>query len=99
MASVILSVNDSFKKELKRYPWINWSEVAREEVRRKEIFEKYLKTKKISDEDQRFCEEIDWHPVDELPLREDFVKKLKEIQKGPHKKMTLKELDELMGLK
>ena len=99
MASVVLSVPEKVKVALKSFSWVNWSDIAREEVRKKEIFEKYLKTRKVSDEDWKFCEGIDWHPVDELPLREDFVKKLKEVQKGPHKKMTLKELDELMGLK
>ena len=43
----------------------------------KSIFEKYIKTVKLTKEETEFCEKIDWHPVDELPLKEEFIKKLK----------------------
>jgi hypothetical protein len=66
---------------------------------KRDIFVRYKQTGEITDEDWEFCEKIDWHPVDELPLREEYVKKLKQIEKGPHSRMTLEELDELMGLK
>jgi hypothetical protein len=36
MATVTLTVSDDIKSELKRFSWINWSEVAREEVMRQE---------------------------------------------------------------
>ena len=85
MASVILSASEPLKADLKHFTWVNWSDIAREEVRKKEIFEKYLKTKKVSDEDWKFCEGIDWHPVDELPLRDEYVKKLEKARKGPFK--------------
>ncbi len=85
MASVILSTDDALKGRIKRFSWVNWSEVAREEVRKKEIFENYLKTKKVSDEDWAFCEEMDWHPVDELPIKEEYLKKLENARKGPFK--------------
>jgi hypothetical protein len=91
MASVILSTSDDLKAKLKRFSWVNWSEVAREEVRKKEIFENYLKTGKISDEEWAYCEEIDWHPVDELPLKEGYAKKLENAKKGPFK--TAKKID------
>lgn len=99
MVSITMNVKDDFKQELKAFSWINWSEIARIEAMKKKIFEDFLKTRKLSKEDENFCEGMDWHPVDELPLKESFVKELKRIQKGPHHKMTLKELDELMGLK
>ena len=67
---------------------------------KKRIFERYIKTGELSDEDWMFCERIDWHPVDELPLKESFVKELEEARDEPSgKSMTLEELDELMGLK
>ena len=78
---------------------MNWSEVAREEILKKEIFETYIKTGKISKEDLEFCNKMDWHPVDELALKEEFVKELKKIRKTKHQKMTLKELDDLLGIK
>ena len=81
MVSVTLSVTDQFKEELKHFQWVNWSEIAKEETKKKLIFEKYLKTKEVSDEDWKFCDEIDWHPVDELPVKEEYLEKLKKIRK------------------
>ncbi|HLD89240.1 MAG TPA: hypothetical protein VI894_03465 [Candidatus Nanoarchaeia archaeon] len=81
MASVTLSITDQFKEQLKHFQWVNWSEIAKEETRKKLIFEKYLKTGEVSDDDWKFCDKIDWHPVDELPLKEEFVEKLKKTKK------------------
>lgn len=83
MATLTLSISDFLRNELKQILWVNWSEVAREESLKKIIFEKYVKTGKLSEEDWKFCDKIDWHPVDELPLKEEFVKKLEEARKGP----------------
>ena len=82
MASVTLSVSEEFKQELKHFLWVNWSEIAREEVMKKIIFEKYLQTKQISDEDWGFCEKIDWHPVDEFPIKKEYLQKLEKIRQG-----------------
>ena len=98
MVSITIPLDDETLAQIKQFPWVNWSEVAREKLMKREIFDKYLKTKKISKEDEIFCEEIDWHPVDELPLKEKYVRKLKQIEKGPHSRMTLEELKGLMGL-
>ncbi|MBI2549107.1 hypothetical protein HYW21_07195 [Candidatus Woesearchaeota archaeon] len=81
MASVTLSISSEFKEKLKHFEWVNWSEIAKEETRKKLIFEKYLQTGEVSDDDWTFCESIDWHPVDELPLKEAFIKKLAKIKK------------------
>ncbi|MBL7148357.1 MAG: hypothetical protein ISS82_06025 [Nanoarchaeota archaeon] len=99
MVSITVSVEDFFKERLKIFPWVNWSEVGREETLKRDIFDRFIKTRKLSEFDQEFCDLIDWHPVDELPLKEEYVKKLKKIEKGPHSRMTLKELDKLLGLK
>ena len=56
---------------------------------KKDIFERYVKTGELSDEDGIFCERIDWHPVDELPLKDE----------PSDKSMILEELYVLMGLK
>ncbi len=93
MVNVVLTVPDHVKNEIGLFPWVNWSEVAREEVLRKEIFERYLKTGGLTDEDREFCEKIDWHPVDELPLKDEFIKKLKEIEKGRF--IKVESLDEM----
>lgn len=81
MTSITLSISESFKQQLKQFLWVNWSEIAREETMKKLIFENYMKTGSITDEEWEFCEKIDWHPVDELPLKEEFMKKLEAIKK------------------
>ncbi len=81
MASVTLSITDQFKEQLKHFQWVNWSEIAKEETKKKLIFEKYIQTREVSDEDWKFCEEIDWHPVDELPIKPEYIEKLKKIKK------------------
>ena len=93
MASITLSVNEEFKNQLKQYLWINWSEIAREEAMKKLIFENYIKTGSLSDEEWEFCEKIDWHPVDELPLKEEFKREIEKRKK--EKFIRLKSVDEV----
>ena len=93
MASVTLSVSDEFKLEIKHFSWINWSNIATEESLKKDIFERYIKTGMITDKDWEFCDKIDWHPVDELPLKESFVKELESRRKEkPLKYVSVDEL-------
>ncbi|MBR9703929.1 hypothetical protein GOV12_00830 [Candidatus Pacearchaeota archaeon] len=66
---------------------------------KQDISKRYKETREITGEDWEFCEAIDWHPVDELPMKEEYEKELKERQKGPHSEMTIKELDKLMKIK
>jgi hypothetical protein len=99
MTSIVAPVEDDFKVRIEKFPWINWSGIAREEMNKRRIFEEYKKTRKLSKEDETFCEELDWHPVDELPLKEEFIKKLNEAESGHHKKMSMEELKQLLGLK
>lgn len=93
MASITLSISDEFKNELKKFLWINWSEIAREETLKKVIFENYIKTGNLSDEEWAYCEKIDWHPVDELPLKEEFIKKIEDIKK--EKSIKVKSVSEI----
>lgn len=81
MASLTLSVTEDFRNDLKSFSWINWSEIAREEALKKLILENYLQLGTITEEEEEFCEKIDWHPVDELPLKEEFIKKIESIRK------------------
>lgn len=78
MASITLSVSDEFRDKLKSFSWVNWSEIAREEIAKKLMFENYLKTGKLSDKEWAFCEKIDWHPVDLLPIKKGFDRKYRE---------------------
>ena len=93
MASLTLSVSDEFKNRLKEVLWVNWSEVARKEAMKKIVFENYLKTGRITDEEWKFCEKIDWHPVDDLPLKEEFKRELEKRRK--EKSIKLKSISEI----
>lgn len=93
MANLTLSMEENMKNNLKAFIWINWSEIAREETVKKLIFESYIKTGNISNDAWKFCERIDWHPVDELPLKGEFIKKMKEIKK--EKSVKFKNIEEL----
>ena len=42
-----------------------------------DISRRYKETRELTDEDWEFCEQIDWHPVDEMPLKEKHIKELK----------------------
>jgi len=93
MACITISMEESFKERLSRFAWVNWSEIGREEIMKRYIFEKFLKTKKLTKEENKFCEKIDWHPVDQLHLKEDFVNKMKRIKKErSHKFSSIEEL-------
>lgn len=94
MACITINVDQSFKERLEQFAWINWSAVGREELFKRYLFEKYLKTKKLNKGEIMFCERIDWHPVDELPIKKEFIEKLGKIRKESHtKKMNLKEVE------
>ena len=82
MATLTLSLPESIKSFLLSFPWVNWSELSREEVYKKLIFEGYIKTGEITDEQWKFCEKINWHPVDEFPLKEEFKQELERRKKG-----------------
>jgi hypothetical protein len=92
MASITLSVSAEFKSEINHFSWVNWSNVAQEVLQKKEIFERFLKTGTITDQDWEFCDALDWHPVDELPLKESFVKEIQSRKK--EKAVRYKSVDE-----
>jgi len=86
MACITVSVDKTFKERLSRFPWINWSEIGREELLKRYLFEKYMKTGELSKDETMFCEQIDWHPVDELPIKKEYIQKLEKIRKGKFSK-------------
>ncbi len=47
---------------------------------KQDIIKRYHQTKEITDEDWEFCEAIDWHPVDELPMKESFIKEIEKAE-------------------
>lgn len=96
MASLTFTLDEKLKLDMEHFTWVNWSEVNKEELNKKRIFEEFIKTGQLAKEDQKFCDKIDWYPVDELELKEEFVKKLKKKRKkSSDKTMTTKEFDKL----
>lgn len=81
MARITVPLEKKLKEKLDEYPWVNWSEVGREEILKKDILDRYAKTGKLFDKDWKFCEKMDWHPVDELPVKDAHVKRLKSARK------------------
>jgi hypothetical protein len=97
--NLTLSIPKELEKELLEKPYIKWTEIARNAIRKeaillkkKEIFEKYAKSQKITKEEQEFMEKIDWHPVDELPIKKEYAEKL--LKKS---KTTSKNINEIFA--
>ncbi len=94
MASLTFVVDKQLKLYLEHFSWVNWSEVNREELNKRRIFEEFIRTGELSAEDQEFCDRIDWYPIDELKLKEEFIEELKKARKEPSgKAMTIEEFD------
>ena len=94
MPTTVLTMPEKPKEELKEFAWVNWSEVGKEKLIKKEIFEEFIKTGTLSEKNQEFCDSIDWYPVDELQLKESFVKELKQSMKEPlGKSKTIEEFN------
>lgn len=66
---------------------------------KQDIFERFERTGTLSVDDQELCDKIDWYPVDELELKEEYVEKLRSLEKGSHSATSVEELDRLMNLK
>ncbi len=55
MVSITLSVSEEIKKEMDKFPEINWSEIAREAIKRRivilEKFRKFTENSEFTEED------------------------------------------------
>ena len=87
MSNITLTIPKLVKMETEELAWVNFSELSREELLQKRIFEEFIKKGTLSDKYQKFCDSIDWYPVDWLPLREEFIKELKKAEKEPSLKL------------
>jgi len=81
MVSVSISLDEDEYSRLTNQRWVNWSEIARVVAAKREIFERYISGGELTKEDIAFCDSIDWHPTDELPLRQEYVQTLLKISK------------------
>ncbi|AFV22781.1 hypothetical protein Mpsy_0570 [Methanolobus psychrophilus R15] len=64
------------RDKIQALSWVKWSKVAQDGIRKRKILEVYIRDKSISEEDAEFCEMIDWHPVDELPIKEEILERI-----------------------
>lgn len=99
MANITLSISDFIKTDMEKYDEIRWSEVAKKaimqklyELRKLEILRKYVDKQPFSDDDVKWMDENDWHPVDEKPMKKEFVSSVLEREKGSFKRTTISEL-------
>ena len=68
MTSAVLTLPDEVKSELKRFSWINWSELAREELLKEEIRQKaweevekiVSKSKLTQEQADKLSDEANW---------------------------------------
>ena len=98
--NMTLSLDKNLSQVVQANKYIKWTEVARDaikqkaiEIKKAEIFNKYAKKQELSEEEYNFLEEIDWHPVDELSLKDSFVKELKRADN--EKRIKLKSIKNL----
>ena len=99
MANLTLSMPADVSEQMKSYSEIKWSEIARSAIlekiihlRKLELLRKYVDKEPFSDSDLRWMDENDWHPVDERPMKPEYIKSLKAAMKAPTKKTTIDEL-------
>ena len=60
MVSVALKISDEFKSKIDRLPWINWSELARQEyLKQEEISQQWEKFEKIVSKSKLTQEQAD----------------------------------------
>lgn len=100
MSNVTLYVPEDVKEEMDEHDEVRWSEVARKaiieklkEMKKLQLLKKYVEKEPFTDEDWKWMDDNDWHPVDEKEMKLSYVK---EIQKrSKEKARKVKNIDEL----
>ncbi|MFH1256835.1 MAG: hypothetical protein V1494_06105 [Candidatus Diapherotrites archaeon] len=99
--NITLSVSGELESLVKGHQNIKWTEIARnaireeaEKLRKVEILQKYLERKPISAEEWKWMDEMDWHPVDAMNYKPEFVKEVQNA--GKSKSRKIKSLSELL---
>lgn len=93
MPTITLAIPEDLKKAMNKSRMINWSEVARkafiEQLKDLIELERMKKVREISEISIK----------DERNFNKNYQKELLEITKGVHEKISLKEIDKLLGIK
>ncbi|MCQ6963498.1 hypothetical protein [Methanolobus chelungpuianus] len=76
MATLTIPIDDELYDKIQALSWVKWSKVAQDGIQKRKILEVYIRDKSISEEDAEFCEMIDWHPADELPIKEEVIERI-----------------------
>ena len=80
MVSITVPMEEEFKARIEQFPWVNWSEAAREEVtKRKELLERFEEAEKILEKSKLAQEEAD-KLADKVNL--SLAKKYEKLLKG-----------------
>lgn len=100
--NLTMSLSGEEEQIVKGNRHIKWTEVARKAIREEalklkklQLLSRYLDKKPISAEEWRLMDKIDWHPVDEIELKDSFVKEILKASRGKSAKVKhIKELFE-----
>ncbi len=74
MVSVSFTIQDELKAKMEKFPWINWSEVSREEA---------IKREKLNEDFEEFNKIVSKSKLTE----EDAMKLAREVNAGMYKKL------------
>ena len=74
MVSVSFTISDELKTKMEKFPWINWSEVSREEA---------IEREKINEDFEEFNRIVSKSKLTE----EDAMKLAREVNAGMYKKL------------
>lgn len=93
--NITLSVSGELEKLIRKHPEIKWTEIARQgmlseagKLHKLELLRKFVDKEPISEEDFSWMDEHDWHPVDEMELRPEFVKEVQKRSKGKFRRIN-----------
>ena len=81
MSTLTIPIDDELYEKVRSLSWVRWSRVVQEGIRKRKILETYIRDKSISEADAAFCENMDWHPVDELPIKQHVIEDIRKAHK------------------
>ena len=99
--NITLSVSGETEQVVKKNRHIKWTEIARnaikeeaEKQKKLQILESYLDKKPISRTKWDWMKKNDWHPVDEMEFKPEFIERMAKSKN--QKRIKINSLDELL---
>ncbi|NYZ77001.1 hypothetical protein H0O02_01655 [Candidatus Micrarchaeota archaeon] len=100
MSNVTLYVPENVKEEMDEHDEIRWSEVVRKavigklkELKKLELLRKYVEKESFTEEDWKWMDENDWHPVDEKEMKLGFIEEMQKRSK--ERAIQVKKIEDL----